>query len=302
MERKICESLREDRGDDFVKQLTIISGKGGTGKTTIVAAFASLAKNVILADCDVDAPDLQLILKPEVGEEESYFGNRVAVREVDCSKCDICRKACRFDAIDKEINISETKCEGCGLCEYVCPEDAIQMVESETGRIFKSRTRFGPMVHTELKMGKGATGKLVTQVRQRAKNLADGEDLIIIDGSPGAGCPVIASITGVDQVLVVAEPTISGIFDLKRVLEVTEHFGIKSSVCINKYDINEENTKKIEDFCQGQGVPVVGKLPYDNLVTEAMINEQTVIEYSNSELSKRLEDIWKKVESFLGSE
>lgn len=282
-----------------MKQLTIISGKGGTGKTTIAAAFASLSRNAILADCDVDAPDLQLILRPEVEEEESYVGNRIAVREADCSKCGICRGACRFDAIDEGINISGAKCEGCGVCEYVCPEDAIRMVECETGKIFKSRTRFGPMVHAELRMGKGATGKLVAQVRRRAQDLADDESLIIIDGSPGAGCPVIASITGVDQVLVVAEPTISGIFDMKRVLEVTEHFGIKASVCINKCDINEENTRKIEDFCQTREVQVVGKLPYDNLATEAMINEQTVIEYSNSELSKRLKEIWEKVESSL---
>ncbi|MCD6248675.1 MAG: 4Fe-4S binding protein [Hadesarchaea archaeon] len=282
-----------------MKQLTVISGKGGTGKTTITAAFASLAKNAIFADCDCDAPDLQLILKPEVLEKEEYIGSATAIREVDCSKCGKCREVCRFDAIDEEMRIIETKCEGCGACAFVCPEGAIEMKKRVTGTVYRSRTRFGPMIHAELRIGEEASGKLVSHVRKKAQELANDGDLIIIDGSPGIGCPVIASITGVDAVLVVAEPTVTGLYDMERVLKVAEHFGIPASVCINKHDINEEKTKEIETFCRTRGVPVLGKLPYDDVATKAMINGQTVIEYSNSELSRELKKVWEKVELFL---
>lgn len=283
-----------------MKQLTIISGKGGTGKTTVAAAFASLAGGAVLADCDVDAPDLHLVLRPEVQREEEFVGSRVAIRKTDCSRCGKCRKACRFDAIDENIMISEVKCEGCGVCAFVCPEDAIELEDRKTGTVYISKTRFGPMVYAELGMGEEASGKLVAQVRQRARELTgNGRNLVIIDGSPGIGCPLIASITGVDLVLAVAEPTVSGMHDLERVLKVAEHFGIKACVCVNKYDINEENTEKIEEFCLARRVPMVGKTPYDNVATEAMINEKTVIEYSNSELSKNLKDVWRRVERFL---
>lgn len=283
-----------------MKQLTIISGKGGTGKTTVAAAFASLARGAVLADCDVDAPDLHLVLRPEVEREEEFIGSKVAIRKIDCSRCGKCREACRFDAIDEEIRISEVKCEGCGVCAFVCPEDAIELEDRRTGTVYVSKTRFGPMIHAELGIGEEASGKLVTRVRQRAQELAgDDKSLIIIDGSPGIGCPLIASITGADLVLAVAEPTVSGIHDLGRALEVAEHFGVRACVCVNKYDINEENTEKIEEFCRARGVPMVGKLPYDNVATEAMINEKTVIEYSNSELSENLKDVWEKVEGFL---
>ncbi len=282
-----------------MKQLTVISGKGGTGKTTVTAAFASLAKDAVFVDCDCDAPDLQLILKPEILDEEEYIGSAVAIRKSDCSKCGKCREVCRFDAIDEEMMIIGTKCEGCGACAFVCPEDAIEMDERRTGTVYRSQTRFGPMVHAELRMGEEASGKLVTQVRKKAQELADGRDLIIIDGSPGIGCPVIASITGVDAVLVVSEPTVTGLYDMGRVLEVAKHFSIPASVCVNKYDINEEKTKETEEFCRARGVPVLGKLPYDDVATEAMINEQTVVEHSDSELSRRLKEIWGKVESSL---
>jgi MinD superfamily P-loop ATPase len=300
VEGEVLGPLQLYSGGYYVKQLTIISGKGGTGKTTVAAAFASLARDVILADCDVDAPDLHLVLKPEVEREEEFVGSRVAIRKIDCSRCGKCREACRFDAIDEEIRISEVKCEGCGVCAFVCPEDAIKLEDRKTGIVYISKTKFGPMVHAELGIGEEASGKLVTRVRQRAQELAgDGKSLIIIDGSPGIGCPLIASITGVDLVLAVAEPTVSGIHDLGRALEVAEHFSIKACVCVNKHDINEENTEKIEEFCRVRGVPMVGKLPYDNVATEAMINEKTVIEYSNSELSKNLKDVWEKMEGFL---
>ncbi|KXA90082.1 (4Fe-4S)-binding protein [candidate division MSBL1 archaeon SCGC-AAA259D14] len=282
-----------------MKQITVISGKGGTGKTTVTGAFASIAKDAVLADCDADAPDLQLILTPKVLEEIDYYGSATATRKTDCSMCGKCREVCRFNAIDEEIRVNEPKCEGCGACVFVCPEDALEMNENKTGTVFVSETRFGPMVHAELEIGEEASGKMVTQVRQKAQELAEERDLIIVDGSPGIGCPVIASIKGVDQVLVVAEPTVSGIHDLRRVLEVTDHFGVKASVCINKFDINEDKSKEIENMSRSLGVPVLGKLPYDDVATEAMINEQTVIEYSDSDLSEKIREIWREVESSL---
>jgi len=282
-----------------LKQLTIISGKGGTGKTTIAGAFASLADRVILADCDADAPDLQLILNPKVVEEIDFIGSFNAVRVRDCSMCGICRDICRFNAFDDEMRIIDAKCEGCGACVFACPEDAIEMEETKTGTLFVSETRFGPMVHAELEIGEEASGKMVTQVRQKSRELVDEKKLIIIDGSPGIGCPVIASIKGVDQVLVVSEPTVSGIHDLKRVLEVAHHFGVIPSVCINKYDINEGKTEEIEDICRNLDVPVLGRLPYDEAATEAMINEQTVIEYSDSELSQGIKKVWDNIKSNL---
>lgn len=283
-----------------MKQLTVISGKGGTGKTTITAAFAPLTENTIFVDCDCDAPDLQLILRPQIIGKEEYMGSPTAVRTTDCSKCDLCREVCRFDAIDKEINVIETRCTGCGACAYVCPEDAIEMEGRVTGTVYKSQTRFGPMVYGELSIGEEASGKMVNQVREKAREMMDGEDLILIDGSPGVGCPVIASIKGVNQVLIVTEPTVTGLYDMNRALAVAQHFNIPASVCINKYDINESKAREIEGFCQEKGVPVLGKLPYDDVATKAMINEKTVIEYSDSELSKRLKEIWSEIESMLG--
>ncbi len=285
-----------------MKQVTVISGKGGTGKTTIAAAFASLADNPVLADCDCDAPDLQLLLDPTIRNREEYVASATAVRSRSCSMCGRCAEVCRFNAVDEQYSINGAKCEGCGACVLACPEDAIEMREEKTGRIFTSDTRFGPMVHAELEIGEEASGKMVTQVRRRAREMAEDRDLIIIDGSPGIGCPVIASIKGVDMVLVVAEPTVSGLHDLKRVLEVARHFGIKASVCINKYDINPGKTEEIEEFCDEWGVPVLGRLPYDDVDTEAMIEEETIVEHSDSELSDKVREIWSKLEADLVGE
>lgn len=279
-----------------MKQLTVISGKGGTGKTTLTAAFASLAEKAVLADCDCDASDLQLILTPDVREKEDYVGSAAAIKVEDCSMCGRCREVCHFDAIDEDITISEMRCEGCGACVIACPEDALEMKEEKTGTVFTSDTRFGPMVHAELEIGEEASGKLVNRVRRKAEDMAGEEDLVLIDGSPGIGCPVIASIKGVDQALVVAEPTVSGVHDLKRVLEVAEHFGVKASVCINKCDINPEKTGEIKDFCSRENISVFGEIPYDDVATEAMIEEDTLVEYTDSRLSEEVEKIWRKIE------
>lgn len=284
-----------------MRQLTVISGKGGTGKTTISAAFASLAKNALMADCDCDAPDLQLILRPEIEEEKDYYGSATAVREVDCSKCGECKEVCRFGAIDDEMNIIEARCEGCGTCAFVCPEDAIEIVTERTGTIYTSKTRFGEMIHAELGIGEEASGKMVNEVRAKAQEVANGKDMVIIDGSPGIGCPVIASIKGVDAVLIVVEPSVTGVYDMKRVVEVAKHFDIPTAVCINKYDVNEDKAGEIEAYCEEQGVPVLGKLPYDDVATKAMIKEETVVEYSDSELSRKITAMWKEIEPFLAS-
>lgn len=280
----------------------MISGKGGTGKTSITAAFASLAKNAVLADCDVDAADLHLILKPSIKKTIGFHGLKIASIDKDqCIDCKKCHTSCRFDAIDEEINLIKESCEGCGVCAYVCPVDAISMADRDSGFAYVSETRFGPMAHAVLKTAEEASGKLVTVVRNNAKMLAEEKekDIIIIDGPPGIGCPVIASITGVDLVLIVTEPTLSAIHDLERILGVAHHFKIPAVVCINKYDINLDNTRKIEQYCKNNDIEVVGKLPYDNIVTEAMIREKNVIEFSDGDLSDRIIDMWNGIRGML---
>ena len=280
-----------------MKQLTVISGKGGTGKTTIAAAFASLAKNAVLADCDVDAADLHLILDPDIERKEDFYGLKVARKDDEkCIDCGKCREHCRFEAIDREFNIMPEKCEGCGVCAYVCPAEAITLGERLSGYAYRSKTRFGPMAHARLNTAEEASGKLVTVVRDNARELAEehGRDKIIIDGPPGIGCPVIAAITGVDLILIVTEPTVSGIHDMERILDVAAHFSVTALVCINKYDINERNTESIEEYCRKAYVEVVGKLPYDDMVTKAMIEEKSIIEFSDGELTGQINKMWSK--------
>lgn len=292
-----------------MKQLTVISGKGGTGKTTLTAAFASLAKNAVIADCDVDAADMHLILKPRVLEKEDYCGLEVARIDPElCIECGKCIEFCRYGAIDDNFEVDPYGCEGCAVCTIICPKGAVSMEKRVSGQAFSSETRFGPMAHARLGVGEEASGKLVSAVRSNAKKLAEQyhKDLIIIDGPPGTGCSAIAAITGTDLVLVVSEPTVSGVHDLKRVIELILHFMIPTAVCINKYDINEENTQLIEKFCAELGIPVIGRLPYNDIVTKAMLQEQTLIEYAkNSECLKESEfadqvlQIWTRVEMIL---
>ncbi|MDH7508632.1 MAG: AAA family ATPase [Methanomassiliicoccales archaeon] len=285
-----------------MKEITIISGKGGTGKTTITAAFASLAKNSVMADCDVDAPDLHIILDPRIKQRLPFYGMKVALRdETKCTKCGECRKYCRFDAIDEHLNIVDEMCEGCGVCQYVCREKAIGLLDRISGSIIVSETRFGPFVHGELKIAEEASGKLVTLVKKKAREVAieKGMDLIIIDGPPGIGCPAIAAISGSDLVLAVTEPTVSGAHDLARVLNLTDHFGIETVVCINKSSINPDNANKIREFCESQGLDVVGELPYDNCATKAMVAGMTLIEYTDCPISNEIRGMWTKIENRL---
>ncbi len=284
-----------------MKQITIISGKGGTGKTTLVASFAALAENIVIADCDVDAPDLHLLLHPEIVKREEFKGLNVAAMDKSkCIECGICEAACRFKAISDTgagYEVNPTRCEGCGVCVFVCDQDAIILTERVSGYAFISKTKYGTMAHAQLNIAEEASGKLVTVVRNNAQRVAEeeGSELILIDGSPGIGCPVIASLTGVDLALAITEPTMSGLHDLERILDVTRHFGIASVVCINKYDINEANSRRITEFCQERGVTIVRNIPYDPVVTEAMVAAMPVVEFSDGAVSDAIKEIWASI-------
>jgi MinD superfamily P-loop ATPase len=281
----------------MVKEITVLSGKGGTGKTSLTASFAELTQNSVLTDCDVDAPDLHMLLKPEVLETKEFKASRVAVIDPDtCVECGKCEENCRFDAIEKQV-VDPILCEGCGVCAYICPVAAIELEKRVSGYAFISKTNYGPMSHALLNPGEENSGKLVALVRQNAKKVAKKEncELIINDGPPGIGCPVIASLGGVDMGLIVTEPTLSGIHDMERALGLLDHFKIPGLVCVNKYDINEENTARIVEFCESNGVEVVGKIPFDPIVTEAMVAGKPVVEYApKSIIGKAIEELWEK--------
>lgn len=288
-----------------LKQITVLSGKGGTGKTTLTASFAALARNIVITDCDVDASNLHLLLNPRIVERQEFKGSKLAViDESKCIQCNICEENCRFNAI-KNLKIDPVLCEGCGLCAYLCPAEAVKLEERVSGFAFISDTKYGPMVHARLEPGEENSGKLVTLVRQNARQIAEREGLnmILNDGPPGIACPVIASVSGVDVGIVVVEPTLSGIHDLERILDLLTHFKMPSLVCINKYDINKENTRRIIDFCDSNGVRVVGKVPFDSMITRAMVFRKPIVEYQpESTVSKHIEEIWEKVLEYLDEE
>jgi len=287
-----------------MKQLAILSGKGGTGKTSITASFAVLAKKAVVADCDVDAPDLHILLHPEVIKAQEFTGSNMAVIDKGkCTKCGSCREKCNFDAINSDLEVGAIVCEGCGVCKYFCPMGAIALTPRVSGKAFISKTKYGFMSHAKLNPGESNSGKLVTMVRQNAKILAEKEncDLVIIDGSPGIGCPVIASITGVDAALVVTEPTMSGIHDLERVLKLLDHFNVSPFVCVNMYDINTNITNKILSFCKDSKIDVVGIIPFNPEVTLAMVKGKTIVEYSpEGYIAEEIMNMWKKLSLFLG--
>ncbi len=283
-----------------MKQVTVLSGKGGTGKTSVMGGLASIAENKVLADCDVDAPDLHLILKPERKEETEFRSLRTArIDEARCTRCGKCVEYCPFDAIE-DYTVNPLSCEGCAVCEVVCPVNAVSMEDKIAGKVYVSETRAGPLCHARLYAGEEASGKLITLVREKAREVAveRGLDLVLIDGSPGIGCPVIASIGGVDIALVVTEPTISGLHDLERILQVAEHFRIKSMVCINKCDINWEKTDEITDYCRRNNILIAGVIPYSEDFTKAMVEEKTIIEYGGG-VSKAIEEVWDEVNNSL---
>ncbi len=284
-----------------MKQLTVVSGKGGTGKTSIVGGFASLAEDKVLADCDVDASNLHLLLHPSVKSREDFNAMQTAsIDRAKCVECGLCARHCRFNAI-KDCIIDPLLCEGCGVCGLVCPHGAVVMEDVVAGELFVSDTRCGTMVHARLGPGQDASGKLVTAVKERAVKLAEreGSELVLVDGSPGIGCPVIASIGGADLALAVTEPTVSGIHDLKRVLDVADHFKIDAVVCVNKHDLNPRRTEEIVDYCGGRGVEVVGRIPYDKSFTDAMVDGKTIAEYGGT-AADDVAAVWTRIKKRLG--
>ena len=291
-----------------MKEIVVISGKGGTGKTSIVASFAALAKNAVLADCDVDAADLHLVLEPDVKETHDFSGGKLAsIITEKCTGCGRCEEVCNFDAVvfngppnnmvEKTYTIDSIACEGCSVCAHYCPVDAIEFKDFVNGQWFISNTRFGPMVHARLGIAQENSGKLVSLIRKQSKQIAaeQSKDLIIVDGSPGIGCPVIASIVGADLVLAVTEPTISGQHDLDRVVELTKHFKIPTAVCVNKYDINVKITKAIEKKALERDLKMVGKITYDIAVTKAQIAAKSIVEYSSNGLKDQIVSLWESV-------
>jgi len=282
----------------LMKQIVIISGKGGTGKTVMTGSLAALAENKVMADCDVDAADLHLLLQPKIRYREEFRSGRTAVIDPQkCVQCGQCRSVCRFTAVKDDFTIDPVSCEGCAFCHYVCPVGAIAMEENHSGEWFISDTRFGPMVHAKLGIAEENSGKLVSLVRQKAKELAEKNksDWIIIDGSPGIGCPVIASLSGVDLALVVTEPTLSGLHDALRVMEVAKHFGVLTKVVINKYDLNPDVSNQIINACEKNGVGVVGKVSFDKAVVRAMVQGKTIIEGEDGKAKKEVESIWESL-------
>jgi MinD superfamily P-loop ATPase len=280
-----------------MREIVVLSGKGGTGKTSLVGSLAALAKSKVLADCDVDAADLHLLLKPKVKQEKEFWSGQVAcIDEEKCTQCGLCQELCRFDAI-KDYKVDPIACEGCGFCSHICPEDAITMKENMSGHWFISDTKYGPLVHARLGIAQENSGKLVAQVRQQARRIAQEQKLeyIISDGPPGIGCPVISSLSGASLALMVAEPTLSGIHDLERVLGVSGHFGVPSMVAINKYDLNEENTRRIEEYCKDQGIKLAARIPFDNAVTEAIVRGLPVVEYTKGKVSREIEGLWDSI-------
>ena len=265
-----------------MKQLLILSGKGGTGKTTIASAFIKLANAKAYADCDVDAPNLHLITgwSAEPAKTDYYGLPKAEINSELCIQCDQCRQNCRFDAISigEKYKVDPFACEGCGVCEYVCPVEAITMIPAVAGELMLYSDGEKVFSTAQLKMGSGTSGMLVTEVKKQMKAATVDTELSIIDGSPGIGCPVIASLSGVDMVLIVAEPSISGISDMERVIKTAAKFGTKTAVCINKYDTNIENTEKIEEFCKKQGLPFIGRIPFDLGAVKAINNGQTIVD------------------------
>ena len=290
-----------------MKQVVVLSGKGGTGKTTVAAALGHLASQeapIVLLDADVDASNLDLVLSPQLRAKHDFFSSKIAVIDpASCQSCGRCQELCRFDAVlapkedGEPYAIDSVACEGCAVCYYQCPAEAVRIEEPQDGLWFRSDTAFGPLVHAHLYAGHENSGKLVAEVRQQARGIAlqGGHEYVIIDGPPGIGCSVIAATTGVDLALMVIEPTVSGIHDLERILGVARHFGVPAVVCVNKYDINLEKTNEIADYCADLHVEVVGCVPFNTIVTEAMVAGMPVTAYRDGPITEELRNVWSRV-------
>ena len=295
-----------------MRQIVIISGKGGTGKTVITGAFAALAKNKVMADCDVDAADLHLLLEPSIKERHEFRSGKTALIDKEkCVECAKCIEVCRFsaigeispqsggEAIGEDFIVDGVSCEGCAFCSFICPVAAINMEENISGEWFMSDTRFGPMVHAKLGIAEENSGKLVSLVRKEAKQLAEKRNAgwVIVDGAPGIGCPVIASLSGIDCAVVVTEPTLSGLHDADRVINVAKHFGISAKLIINKYDLNLDMTEKIEQYCKDNNIGLIGRISFDKAVVEAMVKGKTIIEYAYGKAKKEISEVWERLQA-----
>ncbi len=281
-----------------MKQIVVVSGKGGTGKTTVLASFAALAENKVLADCDVDAANLYLLLHPVQETEEEFPGAKVAVRDTDaCTRCGACERYCRFEAITVD-EVREMDCEGCGLCVLVCPQQALRLETVINGTLYVGSTHWGPMVHARLRPAAENSGRLVTRVRQAAESTAlrDGYDLVLLDGPPGIGCTATAALADTDLAVIVTEPSLSGIHDMHRVSDLAQHFGIPRAVIINKYDINAENTADIERYCRNNDIPVLAHLPFDEVVVEANAEQVPLVEKDNGPVASGIRTAWQEIE------
>jgi MinD superfamily P-loop ATPase len=282
-----------------MKQIVIISGKGGTGKTVLTASLAVLSQNKVMADCDVDAADLHLLLKPEIRERHEFRSGVTAKINRDlCEECGECMNACRFDAISGDFHVDPVSCEGCAVCSFVCPAGAITMEENVSGEWFISETKYGPMVHARLGIAEENSGKLVSLVRQEAKRIADEDhkNYVIIDGPPGIGCPVIASLANVDLALIVTEPTLSGIHDMERITSVSEHFNVPTKVVINKYDLNIKNSEEIKRISDDKGIEVLARLPFSQKVSESIVKGVPLVEFCNDEIVREITHLWEKIQ------
>lgn len=286
-----------------MKELVVISGKGGTGKTSIVASLAQLFKNKVLADCDVDAADLHLLLHPNILEKVEFWSGKTAfINPHKCTKCGRCLTFCRFEAIQQNFIIDKISCEGCGVCAYFCPQKAIKMQENMAGYLFTSTTSCGPMIHARLGTGEENSGKLVAEVRNKARQKARKENLplLLIDGPPGIGCPVIASLAGATCILIITEPTLSGLHDLERVIQLAQHFQVQPLVCINKADLNTRQVQEITNRCTQLSVKIIGLIPYDEEITKAQIAGQSIIEFNPKSLAaQEIKTIAQKIKEHL---
>lgn len=282
-----------------MKQIVVISGKGGTGKTVLTACFAALSRNAVLADLDVDASNLHLLLQPEIRERREFrSGQKARIEPARCNSCGLCLKHCRFGALEDDeegkARVDRLSCEGCGLCFHVCPVQAVSLDVPVCGEWYVSRTKYGPFVHARLGVAEENSGKLVSEVRKKAREIAEaeGRDLLIMDGSPGIGCPVIASLTGTDIALIVTEPTLSGLHDLGRISDLIRHFNIRPACCVNKFDLNREVTGRIEEWCGARSIPVLGRIPFDPSVVASVVQGVPFVEFTSNGSAAAVRTIW----------
>ncbi len=281
-----------------MQELTIISGKGGTGKTSITASFAALAKNKVIVDADVDAADLHLVILPEILQETDFYGGSIARIDPErCTQCGDCRERCHFDAISEDFVVDKLSCEGCGVCVYFCPAEAIDFPRQICGKWYMSDTAYGPMVHARLGIAEENSGLLVSLLREEAKKLADekAHNLLLVDGPPGIGCPVISSLTGSNGVLVITEPTMSGLHDLKRVNDLAKFLRVPAMACINKWDINPEMAETIRSYARDSDMFYVGDVPYDKDMTAAMVAQKCLVDFSDGPAAQAIRSVWENV-------